>query len=484
MASVPTETRGRLSNLANLLPGTAPTLGSPYFDNSTKRNFEPRVGFSWDPFGNGKTSVRGGFGVYDVLPLPYMFELLSILSNPFFQQGSLNNAQLASPGLFPTTAITLLQGPDVHLRQAYIDPHPKRNYVLQWNFNVQREVAPDLTMFLGYVGSRSENLPYHLEDFNMVLPTLTSVGWMWPGPGDPSNKLRPDLGQIDGLNWSSYSTYHSLQTQVTRRLRKGLQVGASYTFSKIIDTGSSSLVADNFGNNSRRLFFDPKSGRGLADFDVRHNFSLNYVWYVPGSRSLGVLTHGWQLGGIFQAKSGFPFTPIIGGGGKIGMNSTEPFDYPNRVISPACSSLVNPGNSGHYFKTECFVLPSLPASSALAAKCFPNPHVDLGNGQIECDNLYGNAGRGSVIGPGTTSFDLSLVKNTAIPRISESFNVQFRAEFFNALNHPNFNTPNVPSRIVFNGDLTPKATGPGGAGSLSSTSTTSRQIQFGLKVSW
>jgi hypothetical protein len=451
MASVPTETSGRLSNLPTLT-STQPRLGSPYFANPTYLNFEPRVGFSWDPFRNGRTSIRAGFGMYDVLPLPHEFELLTILSAPYFQLGNLTNPPIGS---FPKMAFEMLNS--LKLRNAYIQSNPKRNYVMQWNATIQRELLRDLTLFLGYVGSRGVHLPYHEEDFNFVLPTLAAQGYVWPTPRGSGTVINPALGQIDGLVWNSDSIYHALQAQVTRRWNRGLQFGGSYTFGKSIDTGSSSLVADNFPNVTRRLFFDPESGRGPSDFDVRHNFTLHYIWQIPGPDSSSNLlqwaTNGWQWGGIYQIKSGFPFTPIIGGD-PLGMKSTTTFDYPDRLSGPDCTSLVNPGNPIQYIKSQCFA--------------FPNPSTRLGN-----------LGRNSLTGPGLSDFDMSLFKNNPIPKISETFNAQFRAEFFNILNRANF-APPLNNRTLFTASGVAIPT----AGLITSTITTSRQIQFGLKLTW
>lgn len=451
MASVPTETSGRLSNLPSLTI-TQPRLGSPYFANPTYRNFEPRVGLSWDPFRNGRTSIRAAFGIYDVLPLPYEFELLTILSAPYFQLGNLTNPPIGS---FPKLAFGMVNS--LRLRNAYIDSNPKRNYVMQWNASIQREVLPDFSLFVGYVGSRGVHLPYHLEDFNFVLPTLTPQGYVWPSPRGSGTKINPALGQIDGLIWNSNSTYHALQAQVTRRWHRGLQFQGSYTFSKTIDTSSSSLIADNFPNVTRRLFFDPRNGRGPSDFDIRHNFTLNYIWQIPGRDvSSGVLNwakKGWQWGGIYQLRSGYPFTAIIGGD-PLGMNSTTTFDYPDRVGGPGCGSLVNPGNPVHYIKAQCFA--------------FPKPSTRLGN-----------LGRNSLTGPGLSAIDMSLFKNNRIRKISETFNAQFRAEFFNMFNHANF-APPLSNRTLYTASGAAITT----AGLITSTVTTSRQIQFGLKFTW
>ena len=445
-ASVPTEASGKLTNLPSLT-STTPHLGSPYFSNPTKHNFEPRLGFAWDPFRNGKTSVRGGFGIYDNLPLPYLFELTSLLSAPYFVSGSVANPP---QGSFPSTAFPLLT--TTTLRYAYIQPDPSRSYVMQWNFNVQREVADDTAVMIGYAGSHGVHLPYFINDFNMVLPSATPTGWVWPSAG---TRLNPSVGQIAGTLWNSSSVYHTLQAQITRRLHKGLQAGASYTFAKSIDTGSSSLASDTFTNTVQDLFFDPKGSRGRSDFDIRHTFSLNYIWQIPDSKSgpasLRWVASGWQWGGTLRASTGTPFTPQIGGD-PLGMKSSSTFDRPDAISGPGCDgSRVNPGNALNYIRTECFA--------------FPTPVT-----------RFGNAGRNILTGPGLLNLDTSLFKNI---KMAEALRLQFRAELFNILNHTNL-APPVQNLSLFGANGSPVST----AGLITSTLTSSRQIQFGLKLIW
>ncbi len=450
-ATVPSEVQGKLTNLPSLT-STAPHLGSPFFSNPTKLDFEPRVGFSWDPFKNGKGSVRGGFGIFDNLPLPYLFELTTLLSAPFFESG---NITALPQGSFPKGAFPLLTAPT--LRYAYIQPNPPRSYVMQWNLNIQQEVAPDTVLQVGYTGSRGVHLPYFTNDFDMVLPTATSRGYLWPTPGT-GVRLNPNVGQISGTLWNSDSIFHALEVQLTHRLSKGVQAGISYTYGKVIDSGSASAFGDNFANSSPRLFFDAKNGRGPADFDIRHNFTFNYIWEIPnlksGPRAFQWAVNGWQWGGILHVATGQPFTPRITGD-PLGMKG-DGFDRPDVLTGSGCSgSLVNPGNPSRYIKTECFA--------------FPSPRT-----------LMGNAGRNILTGPGILNLDSSLFKNIGN---SEKFHAQFRAEFFNVLNHANFLSPIIPPN---NNTSLFAASGArlSSAGVLTNTSTTSRQIQFGLKLIW
>ncbi len=454
MATVPTETRNKLTVLRNITD-TQPALGSPYFSNPTTRNFEPRVGFAWSPFHDHRTAVRGAFGVYDVLPLTYQFQLVSILSAPFFESGTTR----LTPGTFPTGAIGLL-GPN-KLRYLTLQTAPARNYVLQWNLNVEQEIVKNLTLFVGYVGSHGVHQPFRADDSNIVLPVAkTAQGYIWPSPVGSGTRVNPNVGQISALYWIGSSVYDSLQVHVTKRMSHGVQIGASYTWAKSIDDGSSTLAGNAFANSISSLFsFDPRIRRGLSDFDIRHNFVLNYIWQVPSAHVGSAIgqwaLEGWQLGGIYQASAGLPFTPLIAGD-PLGMLSAseDTYSFPDRVRGSGCGTAVNPGNALHYIKTECF--------SA------PNPITRLGN-----------ASRNSVIGPGLSALDLSLVKNSPVSRISETFNVQFRFEVFNALNHSNF-APPINNSSLFDASGGPIST----AGQIDQTATSSRQLQFGLKLTW
>ena len=213
----------------------------------------------------------------------------------------------------------------------------------------------------------------------------------------------------------------------------------------------------------------------MSDFNIGRTFVINYLWDVPIPKNWGAIgSHvlgGWEVGGIFTAEDGIPFTPLIGGD-PLGLNSGDPFAYPNRLSGPGCGSAVNTGNPSHYVKLNCFGLPVAPPS--LAARCTPFPAVPG-----TCSNLLGTVGRNSVIGPGLVTLNFSLFKNNYIKKISESFNLQFRAEFFNILNRPNFAAP-ADNSTFFDANGTPV----GAAGAVDKTSTTSRQIQLALKVIW
>ncbi len=455
MATVPTEVQGKLTVLRHLTD-TQPHLGDPLFSNPTLRNFEPRVGFSWDPFRDGKTSLSAGFGMFDVLPLPYLVQFNELFSAPFFKLG---NATGLPPGSFPTGAFAIVDNSSSGFRQGYFDPNPRRNYVMQWNLTVARDLARDVSLRVGYVGSRGVHQLFRVEDADIVLPSLTSQGYLWPSPVGSGTRLNVNAGLINAGLWQGNSFYDALQVKVKAKVGSGAEIEGSYTWGKTIDTSSGSLVGDEYSNSiASPLWFNPKINRGLADFNVAHNLEVNYTWEIGAPKwahgATGWVVSGWEIGGVFEASTGVPFTPGFGGDA-LGVKSTDPnIDVPNLVTGPGCGSLVNPGNPTHYIKTQCFTV--------------PNPIT-----------LRGNLGRNTIIGPGLVNLDFSLFKNNHIKRISDTFNAQFRTELFNVVNHTNF-APPLDNRNIFDSAGSPI----GNAGLITSTQTPSRQIQFALKLIW
>jgi hypothetical protein len=475
MSTVPTERHGLLSILTSPFNQSLATahMGNGIFENPTTRNFEPRVGFAWDPFGNGKSSVRGGFGLFDVLPLPYFLGQIVSAAAPFAESGF--NSNLAA-GDFPTIAFTKAQVSP--FRIPYVQQHPGRPYVMQWNLNVQRELIPNLTAMLAYVGSRGVHMPFRSDDINTWQPTLTSAGYLWPNPSNvpAPTTISPNVGQMDVLAFSNDTYFHGLEAQIVKRMSHGVQVQGSYTWSRAIDGGDGSIASDAFLNALPGLFyFLPRYRRGPSDFNVTHNLTVNFIWNIPTPDSLSGpaawLLRGWQMAGILQVRSGLPFSPIISGD-PLGLHNYAPEAFPDIVRGPACKSLVNPGavaGQASYLNLNCFALPM--ATPAIAAQCVPFA------GQATpgtCSNLLGNAGRNSVYGPGLKNFDYSLIKDT---KIKEHLNLQFRAEFFNVFNHSNFQAP-INNSAVFASD----GSAVNGAGFIDSTSTSNREVQFGLKL--
>lgn len=453
MSTVPTEAHGKLVNMPTLT-ATAPHIGDPWFQNPTYLNFEPRVGFSWDPFGSGKTAVRGGFGIFDMEPFASEYDLTSFSSAPFTEEG---RATTLPQGSFPTGAFAELQAQQL-VREEYIQPNAKRNYLMAYNVNVERELAPNLTLLVAYVGSRGKHMLFRGDDGNMVMPTMTAQGWLWPSPAGAEAPINPNFGRIDYTDWNSSSYYDSLQSQISKAMAHGFEVRGSFTWSKSIDTGSQGNLGDPFNGSISNLFwFDRSYWRAVSDFDTPYNFVVNALWQLPADKSLhglaGGVVNGWELGDIFNVQSGLPFTPLIGGD-PLGTNDASPYAFPNRSLAGSCRDAVNPGNPYNYIKLQCF--------SA------PNPLT-----------LLGTARRNSLRGPGLRDDDFSLVKNTHLPFGHEGFDLQFRAEMFNVLNHPNFQPP-FDNETLFDQNGNPIS----GAGLIDATSTTSRQIQFALKATF
>jgi len=496
MATVLTETKGKLTNLPTL-DAAQPDLGDPYFSNPTLRNFEPRVGFAWDPFRNGKTAVRGGFGMFDVLPMLYTTVTMNGRGAPFFELASPAPGTKLPQGSFPDGALPFIQSAgSAPLEYGFVEHHPHRNYVMQWNFNLQRQITPSLTAMVGYVGSHGVHQAFRADDANIVLPTLTSAGYLWPNPVGSGTLVNsnPNVGGVRYLSWPGSSSYDALQIGVKEQMSHGVQIQGSYTWGKSIDNNSGVIAGDTFGNGIGSLsWFDLKLSRGVSDYNVPRVLVVNASWLIPTIKSVpaavGWVVNGWELGGILKVSDGPPFTPTFGtaGGDPLGLNSTDPWAFPDRLSGPGCSSLVNPGNPNQYIKTQCFSVPLAPSVAYFNAPAPLGCDPSFGSttqgdpNYLWCFNKRGNAGRNILPGPGLLNLDFSLFKNNPVKRISETFNVQFRAEIFNILNHANFGLPIVPDNTdVF--DETGAATGTEGL--LTTTTTSSRQIQFALKVIW
>jgi hypothetical protein len=451
MVTVPTESQNRISNLRNVTD-VQPRVGAPFFLNPTLRNLEPRLGFVWNPRG-GKTLIRSGYGIFDVLPLPYEFNLSFQRAVPFVQAIV---ASVLQPGLFPTGAFQQFSTQPTSGIATYVEFKPKRNYVMQWNLSVARELTSTLAVTVGYVGSRGVHLPYRVDNIDMVLPTLTPAGYVFP-PAATSQTLNPNFGRINSTLWQAGSFYDALQADIAKRIGHGVEFHAAYTWGKSIDTLSATEADDAFPNGLfNQLFFDQRTSRGLSDFNVAQTFVLSFTWELPSpawsSRVPKWALSGWQLGGLYKASSGQPFTPILGGD-PAGMKLDETSEPPDRLGGSACGTLTNSGNPNHYIKTQCLAFPGA--------------------------NKWGNLGRNTLIGPGVSKLDFSVFKNNRVKRISENFNAQFRAEVFNILNRANFASP-TDNSTVFDHVGSPISS----AGLITSTQTTSRQIQFALKFIW
>jgi Carboxypeptidase regulatory-like domain/TonB dependent receptor len=508
--TLPKDANNRIQEITTLTncatPGVAPSptspcgpehVGSFIASNPTTKNFEPRVGFSWDPFKNGKTAVRGGFGIFDVLPLPYEFGLNTAATAPFQIIGADHTAMLGG-GIDPNISFN----PN-SIRNRFVDQNPKRADVLNWNFNIQHEVAPGWTAIAGYVGSRSVHLSVAADDINLVPPVATSAGILiplntyqldpnWAGANGGATPGSPGGSGIRPVLFDGESTYNGFQAEIKKSMSHGFQGQLSYTFGNCKDTSSAPVTGDTYVNSIAVPLLLSKQYRiGACDFDVRQTLVGTFIWDVPGPKS-GVSSYiagGWELGAIVTASTGSPFTPTVGGGADpLGTGFNGDFSMDIASLVPGC----NPIHGGvNYLNVNCFTLPSAPTAFA-AANCPANDataktgfynapgNAALPAGNTFCQNLVGNVLRNSLYGPGLKTIDFSAFKNFTV---KERLKLQFRAEFFNILNHTNFAAPNFlndANNSIFDSTGKPISN----AGVIGSTSTSSRQIQLGLKLAW
>jgi hypothetical protein len=454
-ATVPREVNGKLANLRTL--GSAQIYtGDPLFRNPTLANVEPRVGIAWDPFNTGKTAVRAGFGVFDVLPLTYQFNLMQVSAAPFQAIASSSNLPVGS---FPRDAASLVQLGS-SLRTSFIEFEPKRNYVTQWNASVERDVSGSVTVMAGYVGSRGVHNAMRTTDANGAIPSTTLDGLVWPCAGVVTNgvcsrpgggaRFNPAYGQIDGQVWNGSSGYNALLLTARRRFAKGFDAQVSFTWSRSEDTGSSVGSGGPFLNSvSGQFLFAPL--RALSDFNVGRTLTANGTWEIPFARTRP--WGGWQVGGVLSISDGLPFTPLISGDA-LGQANQSLFDMPDRLDVPGCDEAVNSGNPSQYIKLNCFV--------------FPMPST-----------RFGNAGRNSLIGPGVVTADVAVIKNVPTGALGQGSHLQFRVEAFNLANRANFAAPLANNRL-FDAKGAPVSF----AGQITALSTSPRQLQIGLKLIW
>ncbi|MBZ5643997.1 MAG: carboxypeptidase regulatory-like domain-containing protein [Acidobacteriia bacterium] len=500
-------------------------LRTSVFDsNPTLKNFEPRIGFSWDPFRTGKTSIRGGFGMFDVLPLPFMFGLNALQASPSGAEVDLTNkTTCVTPSDCPIPQGSFVKGIAAAAagataagngRWQYTDPNPKRNYVMQWNANVQRQITPSTSIMVAYAGSRGIHNPFQTDTLNTCFPTNSSAGWLFPNPSVanngcnnsgpftgptptgivPNTLVNPIVGQglILSTAFLSQSWYKSLQVSFEKKMSHGLQFEVSYTWQNSTDTSSGSFAGDNYSSNPTAAtpFWDLGIIKGLSDFNISRNLSINWMYQIPTPASFagpaGWIARGWSAGGVMTVSDGVPMWPLTGlNSDPLGQNNGEPMDIPS--LAPGCTTknLVQPGNL-QYLKPSCFIYPVAPNQSFWNANCNQTPNLDgltiaqAGLNPLTCTNLLGNLPRNAIIGPGLVNFDMSFIKNNHIRKISENFNVQFRAELFNIFNRTNL--PGPTDNLVAQDPLL--SDNPSFGQIDQATQVPMREVQFALKIVW
>jgi hypothetical protein len=273
---------------------------------------------------------------------------------------------------------------------------------MQWNLNVQQQLTPTLAGMVAYVGSRGVHQPFRVDEADLVIPTKTPYGYLWPqvdalgniftpqcnqldpSGSDPSqcvspNTKNPNFGSVRGMFYEGHSYYNAFEGQLAKRMSHGFQVQGTFTWSKSIDTSSASVAGDSFGNSISSLpWFDLRLSRGLSDFNIGRTFVLNGTWEVPTPKSFAGPAQwalgGWELGLIFTASGGVPFSPSWGtGSDPLNSLSSDDWDFASRLGGSGCNSLTNPGNPNNYVKTGCFSVPTAPNLAFWKANCDPAP---------------------------------------------------------------------------------------------------------------
>ncbi len=431
--------------------------------HQNNKNFQPRLGFAWDPFKDGKTSVRAGYAILAEQPI-------TSLVSP-----TTGNPPFAIPVALPASVPTVQLGEALARVQASNTLSPTsiardfdNAYVQSWNLNIQREIRQGLDVSIGYFGSKgthlqiTRNINQNLPDGARPFPRLSANSAILPNT---------NLANITQRESGGNSSYNALWVTANKRFSQGLQFNASYTFSKSIDynsrTNQGITVQDSY---------NVRGDRGLSDFDARSRFVINTIYELPfkGNR----LVAGWQLSAIVQAQSGNPVNIISGSPAAIGAIPSINANFLTGLATLR-PDLIGPieriGKVGQWFSnTVCDPRnpAGCPAGSALAL-----PVVYDGTKNVL---HFGSLGRNVVIGPGFSNVDFSVVKNT---KLTESLRIQFRAEFFDLFNHANFGQPVQPGQV--NAVALPA---PAAFGVINNTrfptgdSGSSRQVQFALKL--
>ena len=491
------EAHGRAANytFSNGVISDTPHIGDSLFTtNQAKFLPQPRIGLAWSP-ASDKTVIRAGFGMYNDLQdaLGYRTDQNAPF-NPVYSVGSATVPYPVSslpidPSAPPPTGAKLVPGG--------VQPDMKTPTLISWSLRVQQELSPNTSLTVGYVGSHG----YHELigiDANEPFPAICPAS---PCPAvyptwDPSQPTTPTNSPAIGFpvgsplagkpvpagayyipagtpranstianTWTWFSqgisNYNALQVDVNRRFSRGLSLRGVYTWSKALDDGDS-LNATAAANAPGLVSnpFDLRADYGLATYDVRHIGVINAIYMLPfGKGQLignslegwsNALVSGWSVNSIVTIQSGFPFTP------QLSYNPSNNGDTRNPVrpfVNPEFTGPVILGKPSQWFNPNAFLAP--PATSG----------------------FYGNLDRDALIGPDLATWDFSVFKTTLL---RERLSLQFRAEIFNLLNRANFNTPNL---ITFTSSTAGTKTS-GTAGAIASTSTASRQIQFGLKLIW
>ena len=467
-------------------PGCTAPASQFFQTNPTKNDYEPRVGFAWNPFGDGTTAVRGGFGIYDQLPLPYIYATYTAIAYPYAQDEVLIGTVPAGSFPFGDAAIAAASTSS-HIGR-YIDQHPRRDYSSNYNLNVEQQFGKHVSSLVGYVGSHSVHTPFQASEMDQVAPSLVQViegRYVYPIPTAAAPLVKQDVNAqtIFGNLFDGSAKYNSLISQVKISQLHNLTAQATYTWSKCTDYGSSTQAPTTYQNSLPGLTYYNKTQRkGACDYNLPQNFSANVLYELQTHFNKGLvntLTSGFQVGAIVFASSGVPFT-VIDNGDVIHQGGLTYASFPD--FTPGC----NPYNRNfkftryNYLNSGCFTLPTVASNSAIVPFCNQGTVPGGAGGRILCTNIQGDERRNSLVGPRIVDADVSLIKNTRIPRISEAFNLQLRVEAFNVLNHSNFQAPTDNFTLgTAASNFNPISVG--SAGIIDTLATNQRQVQLGAK---
>ena len=448
MVTTPTELGGRVAGLVSfddLESGPkGVTPGAPLFDNPSGRSLAPRLGLAWAPGGDGRSVLRGGYGLfYQPMTVSYYRNTIFRIY-PYFAGVDIRQPTVFGPGI--QAVLAQGTGLDVQRRSEFIFYDARQPFMEQWHVDLQREIGFGITAELGYLGSRGHSLPFY-ADPNAVPSERLPDGRKRVIPGAP---LRfPSWGRIRTRVNVARSITHALVAGMHRRLSDGLLVQAAYTYANSRDTwsGGQSGTADfDNGAGSATDWWDPEAEFGPSSFDIRHSLIVNSVYELPWGHTLTgvkkVLGQGWHVGGVLQLASGLPFTPFIGFDRALDRQSdADTIQKPDQV-----GPITYPKTADAWFDVSAFALP--------------------------VEGFYGNARRNSLRGPGLKLVDLVVFKNLPAGKTT----VQIRIEAFNLFNWVNLGLPSASA--LFNTDGTYRA----GAARVTSTATPARQVQLGVKV--